>query len=157
MILASLTLVQKPYRPYLCQQFSIAYDLYLDIRRRTDERVMKVLGRDSTWRMKHAFPACMYKLEGEDALIFEMLTTMDGNDSLKRVLRCDKSFVEEDETGEPVLAKSREREDSRDASNGYYISRDRVDKWAKSRLGDRLPMQAADTVRDNSVQKFGKR
>jgi hypothetical protein len=69
----------------------------------------------------------MYRLEGEDALIFEMLTTMDGNDSLKRVLRRDKSSVGEDETGEPTLAKSREREDSRDASDGYYISRDRVD------------------------------
>ncbi|KAJ7800266.1 hypothetical protein B0H14DRAFT_3092678 [Mycena olivaceomarginata] len=73
------------HRPYLCQQFSIAYDLYLDIRRRTDERVMGILGRDSKWRMmKHACPACMYKLEGEDKLIFDMLTTMDGNDSLKR-------------------------------------------------------------------------
>ncbi|KAJ7819079.1 hypothetical protein B0H14DRAFT_3089447 [Mycena olivaceomarginata] len=138
-----------PYRPYLCQQFSIAYDLYLDIRRRTDKRVMKALGRDSTWRMKHACPACMYRLEGEDALIFEMLTTMDGNDSLKRVLRRDKSSVGEDETGELTLAKSREQEDSRDASNGYYISRDRVDRWAKSRLGDRLPMQTENADEDN--------
>ncbi|KAJ7862383.1 hypothetical protein B0H14DRAFT_3084658 [Mycena olivaceomarginata] len=58
-----------PYRPYLCQQFSIAYDLYLDLCRQTDER--------------HACPACMYKLEGKDALIFDMLTCFDGNDSLK--------------------------------------------------------------------------
>ncbi|KAF8142372.1 hypothetical protein K438DRAFT_1995058 [Mycena galopus ATCC 62051] len=69
-----------PYRPYLCQQFSIAYDLYLELRRRTDEQVMKALGRDSKWRLRHACPACTYKLEGEDALIFDMLTTMDGND-----------------------------------------------------------------------------
>ncbi|KAJ7785440.1 hypothetical protein B0H14DRAFT_3095663 [Mycena olivaceomarginata] len=128
-----------PYRPYLCQQFSIAYDLYLDIRRRTDERVMKALDCDSTWRMKHACPACMYKLEGEDALIFAMLTTMDGNDSLKRVLRRDKSSVGEDETGELTLAKSREWEDSRD-----------------SRLGDRLPMQAANTDEDNPCAEWWK-
>ncbi|KAJ7460537.1 hypothetical protein FB451DRAFT_1405106 [Mycena latifolia] len=32
------------FRPYLCQQFSIAYDLYLDLRQRTDERVMHALG-----------------------------------------------------------------------------------------------------------------
>ncbi|KAJ7742389.1 hypothetical protein B0H14DRAFT_2637652 [Mycena olivaceomarginata] len=95
------------YRPYLCQQFSIAYDLYLDVRRRTDERVMLLLGRDSKWRLKHACPACMYKLEGEDKLIFDMLTTMDGNDSLKRVLRRNKTSMAEDEGGEPVLASPR--------------------------------------------------
>jgi hypothetical protein len=89
----------------------------------------------------------MYKLEGEDALIFDMLTTMDGNDSLKHVLRRDKSSVVEDETGEPTLAKSSERVDNRDASDGYYISRDRVDLWARSRLGDKLLMDQSSTVR----------
>ncbi|KAF8177173.1 hypothetical protein K438DRAFT_1978815 [Mycena galopus ATCC 62051] len=118
-----------PYRPYLCQQFSIAYDLYLDIRRPTDERVMHALGRDSTWRLKHACLACTYKLEGEEALIFEMLTTMDGNDSLKR---------------------SRERVDNRDAGDGYYILQDRVERWARDRVADRLPMQTASTDKDNS-------
>ncbi|KAJ7814778.1 hypothetical protein B0H14DRAFT_3476791 [Mycena olivaceomarginata] len=88
------------------------------------------LGRDSSWRMKHACPACMYKLEGEDALIFEMLSTMDGNDSLKRVLRRDKSL-------------HGPRRDRR-ADTGK-----RVDRWAKSRLGDRLPMEATNTDEDN--------
>ncbi|KAJ7799715.1 hypothetical protein B0H14DRAFT_3491386 [Mycena olivaceomarginata] len=74
------------YRPFLCQQFSIAYDLYLDIRRRVDER-----------------------LEGEDKLIFDMLTTMDRNDSLKRVLRRSKTSMADDEGGEPVLGRSKER------------------------------------------------
>jgi hypothetical protein len=69
---------------------------------------MKALDHGLTWCMKHACPACMYKLEGEDTLIFNMLTTMDGNDSLKCVLRCDKSLMVEDETGEPTLAKSSE-------------------------------------------------
>jgi uncharacterized protein YrzB (UPF0473 family) len=146
MILASLTLLQKPYRPYLCQQFSIAYDLYLDIRRRTDERVMKVLGRDSTWRMKHTCPACMYKLVGEDQLIFHMLTTMDGNDSLKRVLRRERRTMENDETGEPTLAKSSERMDNRDAGDGYFISREKVEKWARTRLAEILPMESGNAV-----------
>jgi uncharacterized protein YrzB (UPF0473 family) len=146
MILASLTLVQKPYRPYLCQQFSIAYNLYLDIRRRTDERVMKVLGRDSTWRMKHTCPACMYKLVGEDQLIFHMLTTMDGNDSLKRVLRRERRTMENDETGELTLAKSSERMDNRDAGDGYFISREKVEKWARTRLAEILPMESGNTV-----------
>ncbi|KAJ7129039.1 hypothetical protein C8R43DRAFT_896829 [Mycena crocata] len=131
------------YRPYLCQQFSIAYDLYLDIRRRVDERVLKALGRDSEWRLKHACPACMYKLEGEDQLIFDLLMTMDGNDSLKRVLRREK--VEEYESGEPTLGKSRERVDNRDAGDGYILSREKVERWAKTRLANMLPMQGGNS------------
>ncbi|KAJ7836778.1 hypothetical protein B0H14DRAFT_3460500 [Mycena olivaceomarginata] len=116
------------YRPYLCQQFSIAYNLYLDIWRRVDERIMNALGRDSSWRMKHACPAGMYTLEGKDKLIFNMLTTMDGNDSLKRVFK---------------------RVDNRDAGDGYYICREKVDRWAKSRLGEMLPMQAGNSGDNN--------
>ncbi|KAJ7071763.1 hypothetical protein B0H15DRAFT_793326 [Mycena belliarum] len=137
------------YRPYLCQQFSIAYDLYLDIRRKTDERVMKVLGRDSTWRLKHTCPACMYKLEGEDELIFNMLTTMDGNNSLKRVLRREKRTMADDEADEPTLANSSERVDGRDAGDGYFISREKVETWAKTRLAQLLPMEAEDSTEDN--------
>ncbi|KAJ7473405.1 hypothetical protein FB451DRAFT_1035558 [Mycena latifolia] len=128
------------YKPYLCQQFSISYDIYLQIRRETDDRIMHALGRDSTWRMKHACPACTYKLEGEEKLIFDMLTTMDGNDSLKRVLRRTKTTMAEDETGEPTLGKSSERQDGRDAGDGYYLSREKVDKWAKTRLAE-FPLQ----------------
>ncbi|KAF8145755.1 hypothetical protein K438DRAFT_1991521 [Mycena galopus ATCC 62051] len=140
-----------PYRPYLCQQFAILYDLYLDLHRRTDERVMRTLGRDSSWCLRHACPACTYKLEGEDALIFDMLTTMDGNDSLKRVLRCEKVATVDavDEMGEPALGKSRERVDNRDAGDGYYIARERVERWARDRVADRLPMQTVSTEEEN--------
>ncbi|KAJ7790880.1 hypothetical protein B0H14DRAFT_3094581 [Mycena olivaceomarginata] len=131
------------FRPYLCQQFTIAYDLYLEMRRQTDERVMRALGRDSSWRLKHACPACTYKLTGEDALIFDMLVTMDGNDSLKRVLRREK-LPPTDETGEPMVGKSRERVDNRDAGDGYYTSRQRVERWVRDRVADRLPMQSEE-------------
>ncbi|KAJ7609640.1 hypothetical protein FB45DRAFT_1038738 [Roridomyces roridus] len=118
------------YYPYLRQQFSNAYDVYLEIRHCTDAR-----------RLKHACPACTYKLEGEDDLIFDMLTTMDGNDSLKRVLR--RSKVEQDnESSEPTLGPSRERVDNRDAGDGYFIDRGMVEEWAKRRLADILPMEA---------------
>jgi hypothetical protein len=79
---------------------------------------MQTLGRDLTWRLKHACPACMYKLKGEDTLIFDILTTMDGNDLLKRVLRCEKTTMAHDEVGKPTLANSRERVDNRDAGMG---------------------------------------
>ncbi|KAJ7355230.1 hypothetical protein DFH08DRAFT_912373 [Mycena albidolilacea] len=127
-----------PYRPYLCQQFSIAYDLYLDLCRHTEERMMKVLGCNSSWRLKHAFPVCTYKLEGEDAIIFEMLITMDRNNSLKHVLQREKVMSE---MGEPVLGKSREHVDNGDAGDGYYLQRERVERWVRDRVADRLPME----------------
>ncbi|KAJ7678583.1 hypothetical protein B0H14DRAFT_2552622 [Mycena olivaceomarginata] len=69
-----------------------------------------------------------------------MLTTMDGNDSLKRVLRRLTSDGEGD--GDPTLGRSKEHVDNRDAGDGYYLSRDRVDAWAKARLAEILPMEA---------------
>ncbi|KAJ7075097.1 hypothetical protein B0H15DRAFT_956756 [Mycena belliarum] len=137
------------HRPYLCQQFSIAYDLYLAIRRETDDRVMNILGRDSTWRLKHTCPACMYKLEGEDDLIFNMLTTMDGNNSLKRVLRREKRTMADEEADDPKPADSRERVDNRDAGDGYFLSREKVERWARTRLADMLPMEGRNSTEDN--------
>ena len=61
---------------------------------------------------------------------------MDGNDSLKRVLRRSKTDGSEEE---PTLCPSREREDSRDGGGDYFLSREQVDKWAKDRLADILP------------------
>ncbi|KAJ7807675.1 hypothetical protein B0H14DRAFT_3483034 [Mycena olivaceomarginata] len=105
-----------------------------------DEHIMNALGHDSKWCLKHACPACMYKLEGEDQLIFNMLTTMNGNDSLKRVLRRLLSDGEGD--GDPTLGRSKEHVHNRDAGDGYYLSRDRVDAWAKTHLAEILPMEA---------------
>ncbi|KAF8179539.1 hypothetical protein K438DRAFT_1768902 [Mycena galopus ATCC 62051] len=135
-----------PYRPYLREQFSIAYDLYLELRRQTDARVNAALGRDTpNWRLKHTCPACMYKLKGEDELIFSMLTTMDGNDSLKRVLRRSKTDGSEEE---PVLGPSKERDDSRDGGEDYFLSREQVDEWAKGRVADILPTDADNPCSD---------
>ncbi|KAJ7795486.1 hypothetical protein B0H14DRAFT_2620904 [Mycena olivaceomarginata] len=44
--------------------------------------------------------------------------------------------------GEPTLGKSKEHTDNRDAGDGYFLSRDRVDTWAKTRLAEILPMEA---------------
>ncbi|KAJ6474311.1 hypothetical protein C8R45DRAFT_935708 [Mycena sanguinolenta] len=135
-----------PYRPYLREQFSIAYDVYLELRRQTDKLVNSALGRDTpNWRMKHTCPACMYKLEGEDDLIFSMLTTMDGNESLKRVLRRSKTDGSE---AEPTLGPSREREDSRDGGEDYFLTREQVDRWAKDRVADLLPTDAKNPCSD---------
>ena len=130
---------QVPFESWLSRQFSIAYDLYLDIRRRVDSLVQAALQRDSPdWRLRNACPACTYKLKGEPMLKFNMLFTMDGNDSLKRILRrgCADESVEE-QVG-PVI----ERYDPRTLKTDYYISRDAVDKWAQNVEQEMIPTQA---------------
>ncbi|KAF8152715.1 hypothetical protein K438DRAFT_1778454 [Mycena galopus ATCC 62051] len=106
------------------------------------------------------------RLEGEEDLIFSMLVTMDGNDSLKRVLRRTKTDGSEEE---PVLGPSKEREDSRDGGEDYFLSREEVDKWAKGRVADVLPtdtgiflglcrhgfvLVVADMVRSGELAKY---
>lgn len=133
------------FKPYTEQQFSICFDLYLEILKTVDDRVNVALGRDSRdWRLKNCCPACTYKLEGEDKLIFEMLGTMDGNDSLKRILRKDKGFNEE---GVAYRGES-ERPDPRvaDAGGSYLLSRERVDRWAKERLAAMRPVSSVMAV-----------
>ncbi|KAJ6522807.1 hypothetical protein DFH09DRAFT_1330394 [Mycena vulgaris] len=74
---------------------------------------------------------------------------MDGNNSLKWVLWCKKTTMEQDEADEPTLAKLKERVDNRDMGDGYYIPWEKVEKWAKSRLGEQLPMQSGNSDEDN--------
>ncbi|KAJ7075628.1 hypothetical protein B0H15DRAFT_925383 [Mycena belliarum] len=127
-----------PFRSYLSTQFSIAFDVYLATLAEVDRRVLRTLGRDTpNWRLKNACPACLYKLEGEDDIPLPFLTTMDGNNSLRRfqqMSRQDDNRGEED-AGSPS-SKSKARQDTREAVGDYYLSRDAVDKWAKEGLDD---------------------
>ncbi|KAJ7056524.1 hypothetical protein C8F01DRAFT_1257193 [Mycena amicta] len=114
-----------PYRQYLRAQFSIAYDLYLDLRRQAEKRVLTLLGRDGlSWRMKNDCPACGYKLEGEEKLLYDRLVTIDGNNSLKRV------------NGNLLGSQ---RVDNRDGGETYFLSREKVDAWARDRLAEVVP------------------
>ncbi|KAJ7599716.1 hypothetical protein C8J56DRAFT_766299, partial [Mycena floridula] len=73
-----------PFFPYLATQFSIAYDLYLDMQRRTRERVFTALGRNGpNWQLSNDCPCCLYELEGKRELQYSMFFMMDSNDSLK--------------------------------------------------------------------------
>ncbi|OBZ76606.1 hypothetical protein A0H81_03873 [Grifola frondosa] len=75
-----------PYRRVLVDQFSIAFDVYLDIIHGVDERVWSALQRDvPNWHMLNACAACLYKVDDEVPLKFSLLTTMNGNQSLKLV------------------------------------------------------------------------
>ena len=129
-----------PFRPYLSQQFSICYDLYLSICKGVTRRVDTALDCNSpTWRLRNACPACCYKLKGEPAQIFEMLVTMDGNDSLKRILRRKPAPESGEEGNVPSVGESRELTDLREVGGGYYLSRERVDRWAKEVVEELLP------------------
>lgn len=122
------------YKTYLYEQFSICYDLYLATLHRVSKQVQVALGRDDPdYRLRNACPACTYKLVGEDKLIFDMLFTMDGNDSLKRVLRREKP-PEDEGDGEVKLGESKERVDKRDGTGGYFLTREKVNTWAKHML-----------------------
>ncbi|KAJ7597935.1 hypothetical protein C8J56DRAFT_772406 [Mycena floridula] len=115
-----------PFRPYLSQQFSIAFDLYLDIKAHVCQRVAVTLNRDKAhWRLANACPCCQYKVEHEEPLEFGMLFSMDGNDSLKRMHRRERL---QSETGEHQFGESKERWDPREGGSDYFLSREEVDK-----------------------------
>ncbi|KAK1232440.1 hypothetical protein PQX77_004416 [Marasmius sp. AFHP31] len=122
------------YKPYLREQLSIAFDLYIDVRARVRKLVMATVGRDSpNWRLANACPCCQYRLKDEEPLKFSMLFTMDGNDSLKRVARREEGIDEQGNEG-AGLGPSKEREDSRKAGGDYFLSREEVDQWAKDAI-----------------------
>ncbi|KAJ7192983.1 hypothetical protein GGX14DRAFT_305777, partial [Mycena pura] len=141
------------FKPYTAQQFTTCFDLYLEILNNIDDRVKKALGRDTKdWRLKNCCPACTYKLEGEEKLIFDMLCTYDGNDSLKRILRKDKGVNED---GVANRGGS-ERPDPRTAGAGgdYFLTREEVDRWSKERLAEQVKMpRSADPKKDSECRE----
>ncbi|KAI5985604.1 hypothetical protein EDD15DRAFT_2390125 [Pisolithus albus] len=86
MVKVLCTLHNKTYFQTFRDQFSIAFDAYLDILRHVQALVDQALGRDDVdWRMRHSCPPCNYKQENEPPLIPSRLDAMDGNSSLKRL------------------------------------------------------------------------
>ena len=79
-----------------------------------------------------------------------MLITMDGNDSLKQILHRDPPAAPaegEPEPDAPQVGESRERPDSRKVGGDYLISRENVDRWAKTVLLDLLPKDVSLFIR----------
>ncbi|KAJ7899640.1 hypothetical protein B0H13DRAFT_2234208 [Mycena leptocephala] len=138
------------FRPYSTQQFSTCFDVYLEILKNVDNRVKKALGRDAPdWCLKNGCPACTYKLEGEMKLIFEMLVTMDGNDSLKRVSTKEKGAVDENGTAK---RGGTERADPRtaDAGGTYFLSREKVNQFTKELLAQFTKAPRSDDPEEDS-------
>lgn len=104
-----------------------------------DQQVQVALQRDSPdWRLKHACPACTYKLKDEQPLLFKMLYTFDGNDSLRRIIKRQPAKDDDDTPG-----PSAELPSSRQVHGDRYLSREYVDKWAAgvlhNMMGDESP------------------
>ncbi|KAK1220387.1 hypothetical protein PQX77_016845 [Marasmius sp. AFHP31] len=138
------------FRPYLREQLSIAYDLYLDIRARVRDLVMATVGRDSpNWRLSNTCPCCQYCLKHEEPLKFSMLFTMDGNDSLKRVTRRGQGTDSEGNEG-GGLGPSKEREDSRQGGGDYFLSREEVDRWARDSIQELFGQKDEDIFNESN-------
>ncbi|KAG6807196.1 hypothetical protein H0H92_008450 [Tricholoma furcatifolium] len=141
-----------PFRPILSQNFSIAFDLYLAICTEAICRVDTAIQRDMPkWQLKNACAACTYKLEGEKDLIFKILVTMDGNNSLKQLRTASKQLPpDDDSSGPPQLSESRARQDSRTIAGDRYLTREEVDKWAKAAVEELLPAESSpEDAEDN--------
>ncbi|KAJ3925075.1 MAG: hypothetical protein NXY57DRAFT_1044414, partial [Lentinula lateritia] len=123
-----------PFKPYLQEQFSIAFDLYLSVLSEVRRRVLQALGRDSpNWRLTNACPCCLYHVDGEPTLQFQLLCTVDGNNSLKRFARKEQ-VGELDESSSLAEFNSKERLDTRAARGDYYLSQDEVNRWSKESI-----------------------
>lgn len=143
-----------PFKPYLQVQFSIAFDLYLDVLARIHDRVQAALGRDSpNWRLANACPCCLYRVEGEPELRFRLLGTWDGNNSLKRLRRTER--VEPiDEGDQRDLGESKEHVDTRVGGGDYFLSREEVDVWSKESIKEMSSGQAEETEENPCAERW---
>ncbi|KAG2343102.1 hypothetical protein BDR05DRAFT_976169 [Suillus weaverae] len=124
---------------YLSHQFSIALDIYLQILASVNMLVYEVLLRgDPHWRLKHACPACMYKLQGEVPMKFSLLYAMDGNDSLKQVLK--KSTQDNLDTNSPFPQRSSELPTTQFVSGDCYLSNNYSEQFARDSPTDMLSL-----------------
>jgi hypothetical protein len=107
---------QVPYRRYLSEQFSIAYDIYLEIVYLIDKKLKSALGRDTpNWHLVNCCPACFYQLLDEPELLFAFLCEMDANNSLRRT----NAFVRQ----------QIDRQDTRTTRSDLWISPEEVDRF----------------------------
>lgn len=89
--------------------------------------VAKSLRRDKPdWHLKNVCPACTYELVDEEHLTFRLLYAMDGNDSLKRVLR--RSLDHDDDES---LGPSSDLPTGQQLTSNRYLPRAFVNQFAR--------------------------
>ncbi|KJA18878.1 hypothetical protein HYPSUDRAFT_144367, partial [Hypholoma sublateritium FD-334 SS-4] len=70
---------------HYAEQFSGAYDCYIEILREVVRRRQGTLKHNVKWEHQNICPPCLYRVENELTMRFSMLISMDGNNSLKLV------------------------------------------------------------------------
>ncbi|TFK80109.1 hypothetical protein K466DRAFT_605604 [Polyporus arcularius HHB13444] len=126
-----------PYWKGLVQEFSHSFDVYLSILDGIDRRVRTLLKQDTpAWRMRNACAPCLYVLEGEARLQYSILTTVDGNQSLKLV---DSAF----RAGTPLA-------DFRQARTDFWIPPAEVDRF-KDEVGQAKKIAAAQNTAEGDA------
>ena len=105
---------QVPIHPHLAVQFRVAYDCYVELERRIDERI-RVAMKQSTRQdyLRALCCLCSYMLLAEIVLFPAKLFSMDGNSSLKNM---DSSY-----------RAGSDRLDNREVSSHRWISEPQVD------------------------------
>ncbi|KAF8335247.1 hypothetical protein F5887DRAFT_1079213 [Amanita rubescens] len=132
------------YQMHYQKLFSIGFDVYLEIIEANRQAVLKFLKRDQPdYRLKNTCPACSYRLKDEVDQTFEILITFDGNNSLKH-LRREGASDDDSAFGQSLP-------DSRRTPGDYYISREEVNRWAKSGAEEELiPGESSDSGTDSA-------
>lgn len=132
---------QVQFYPYLSRQFSIALDAYLQILASVNMLVYEALHRgDPRWRLKHACPACTYKLQGEVPMKFSLLYAMDGNDSLKRVLKKSTQDDLDTEDNSPLAPCSSELPTTQFVGGDRYLLNDYIEQFSRDSPADMLSL-----------------
>ncbi|KAJ3784218.1 hypothetical protein GGU10DRAFT_271867 [Lentinula aff. detonsa] len=115
------------FKNNLSVQFSSAYDLYCRLKQLTRSKVLEALGRTTpNWRMLNSCPSCQYEVKDEPTLPIRMLLAIDGNNSLKRFQRRERSLEGQE------LGPEKEREDHRTGGGDYFLSPEQANLWEES-------------------------
>ena len=89
-------MLQRLYKLLLTHQFTVAFNVYMSILDSVDLKVHVALNRDGPgWQLQNACPCCTYCLQDEPKLRYSMLFSVDGNNSLKHLLRRDQGSTDD--------------------------------------------------------------
>ncbi|KAG0695487.1 hypothetical protein DFH29DRAFT_880019 [Suillus ampliporus] len=130
------TLHNVTYSRHLQEQFMIAFDIYLQVKREVRRLIDRVLNQDGAdWHLKGSCPSCAFEQPNEPPLVPCRLHSMDGNHSAKRLDGLGRYFI-------PVSAVEQFRDDVHNRP-GERSTRDNITctkKWtaAKSVEEDKI-------------------
>ena len=108
----------------MSRTFQNAYDAYVEIQNRINARLDNLVFKSRGGMIQKHCPCCTYKLGGELPLKPSVLTSMDGNESLKRVERRKDVTLDGNLHPEKI-----DLPDSRRVSSHMMIDRSAVDRF----------------------------